>query len=142
MNLYVIRHGEAENNIDVSVYRDTSNHEIDLTGHGILQAETAAKKLDVSLRGSAYAARAPLIFTSPYQRSKRTAQIIASRVKCSDIIVSSLLAEQNYGLATGYESHEKYAQKYVEQEQLLFKMGKMFSKLPQGESLADVGLRA
>ena len=65
----------------------------------------------------------PFVFSSPYARAKQTADTIAEEIKSHNpkLIVSALLAEQNFGTATGYPSHEEYANSHLEQQQLLFK---------------------
>ena len=147
--LYLIRHGESLSNIDLTEYERTPNALIELTEQGKIQAnevsEILSKELyDPDLSKLLFCPAPPsvVIWTSPYARAKQTAEIIREKIFYAEFRENLLLIEQNFGIATGAPSTEEYVKGKEEQERLLFKAGRLFTALPQGESKADVALRA
>ena len=139
--LFVVRHGESEANVELRVHDTVPNRYIPLTENGKKHAKDAANKIfkEISPINSH---DSTIIFCSDYKRAKDTALFIHKRISNSKIIENVLLAEQCYGIATGHPSTEQYCFDKPDQEKLLFSVGKMYMKLPQGESKADVALRA
>lgn len=69
MNLYIIRHGQSEGNINPQAYYDMPDWKIPLTEEGKKQAEKVSDQLRNLYK--------PFIYSSPYIRAKETANIIA-----------------------------------------------------------------
>ncbi len=88
MNIYIIRHGQAQHNIKKILDENPQNNS-QLTKKGIKQVEKKAQLL----------AKIPLdiIFTSPFPRSKQTANIINMHHRVS-IKIDSRLSERKTGL--------------------------------------------
>lgn len=76
--LFLVRHGEAENNVKDILNSDLSQNHYSLTKNGKEKVEKLAKEL----RGQ----KIDLIFSSPFLRAKETAEIIAKKLKLSVII--------------------------------------------------------
>ena len=87
MNMYVVRHGQVQSNIDgiVSGWNDEK-----LTGKGISQA--------IDMKNKLQNIKFDLIYSSPIIRAKQTAEIIVPE---NEIIYDSRLAERNPGLMLG-----------------------------------------
>ncbi len=64
--IFLIRHGESEANVDVSVHETKPDHQMDLTDLGVSQAEAAGSKLSALLSGEPLAA-----YISPFRRTSR-----------------------------------------------------------------------
>ena len=87
MNMYVVRHGQVQSNIDeiVSGWNDEK-----LTEKGISQA--------IDMKNILQNIKFDLIYSSPIIRAKQTAEIIVPE---NEIIYDSRLAERNPGLMLG-----------------------------------------
>lgn len=73
-NIYLIRHGESEGNVDPTVYQRTADHAIALSERGQRQARAAGEALRGLMR---FDPREPLrIWCSPYRRTRQTADAI------------------------------------------------------------------
>ena len=138
MRLYAIRHGEAENK-DLSIYQRVSTPHIDLTKDGRLQIEEVSKKLSFFIHPNQH--NPVFIFTSPYRRTQKSAEIISHVLKHNCIKQSFLLIERNFGQACGCINIEEYVREMGE-ERTFFRMGSEFYRPPRGESKADVAIRA
>ncbi|HET9721961.1 MAG TPA: histidine phosphatase family protein [Candidatus Saccharimonadales bacterium] len=90
--LYFIRHGESEANKN-KVF--AGRWDIPLTEEGIRQAHRAGK--------SARELEIDCIVSSPLQRAKHTAEIIADEINYSreKIVISDLFSERDYGDLSG-----------------------------------------
>lgn len=93
MNLYVIRHGEIENNANHIIASFT---EVDLNSTGVNQAKDASKEL----LGIDY----DIVFCSPQKRTKSTMKIV--NVKNKDVIFDNRLKERNAGTLEGRKTEE------------------------------------
>lgn len=72
MNIYVIRHGESEHNVDRTVMAHTHDSQHSLTELGFKQAQVTADYLKTIIEGKT------VLYSSPYLRTKQTAQAIHS----------------------------------------------------------------
>ncbi len=123
---YVCRHGEAENNVKMIVSSIASNQH-HLTENGKKQAEEAGKWL--------FDKKIDLIITSPFVRTKETAEIIASRVRLdkSKIIVDERIHEINAGVWNN-KSFNDYVKNFAHADR--------FEKRPEGgENYVDIKKR-
>ena len=90
-DLYFIRHGQSEANVDSAVYYDKPDEEIELTELGRQQALEAGQTLAETLGDS------PEIYFSPFRRAYDTANIIAKQFKWATLEESDLLRERTWG---------------------------------------------
>lgn len=92
MKIYLVRHGEAEDDIDDS-YGGAADHP--LTEKGEAQAHELAATLNAS--------RIARVYSSPLRRAARTAEIIATKIKLSDAvcIIDDLRERNSYGVLSG-----------------------------------------
>lgn len=98
--IYFVRHGECEANAEGRIAG--SRNDSPLTEEGLKQADATAE----SLRGK----QIDLIITSPLKRARVTAERIAHKIGYEDkIIVEPLLAERDFGSATGHSTSTGFA---------------------------------
>lgn len=89
-NIYLVRHGQDQDNINkvLNGHRDT-----ELTETGEKQAEEAGEKLKN--------ANISVIYSSPLKRAYNTAKIIANKIGIKDIILDDRLMERDFGILSG-----------------------------------------
>lgn len=145
-NIYLIRHGESQGNVDQAVYRSTPDHAISLSELGMQQASAAG----VALRDLIpIASDEPLrIWTSPYKRTRQTAELLAaqlskkfSHLDCREHIN---LCEQQFGLFDGVPREElpnKFPTEFHHNELAIQHEGRFWARMPLGESRFDVAVR-
>lgn len=98
--IYFVRHGECEANAEGRIAG--SRNDSPLTDEGLKQADATAE----SLRGK----QIYLIITSPLKRARVTAERIAAKIGYKDEIqVETLLAERDFGSATGQPTSTGFA---------------------------------
>lgn len=147
MRILLIRHGESMGNVDRDVHRQMADHAIPLSDTGRAQAAYAGTWLKTWSRehppeGSPYR-----IWTSPYARTRQTAEGVISGVGAElvrDVREHVLLCEQQFGLFDGIPNEElpelfplEHAH-YAKQEQF---EGRFWARMPLGESRFDVATR-
>jgi 2,3-bisphosphoglycerate-dependent phosphoglycerate mutase len=154
MQLYLVRHGETTANIDKSVYKTTADHAVPLSPLGHEQAKAAGLKLrdqfynplvGVSLGG----AKPVRIWSSPYKRTRETAQHIMDVLKDTPGIKPDYrehinLCEQQYGLFDGIPDEElfiHYPDEAAHYKKCEDHEGKFWARMPLGESRFDVAVR-
>jgi len=103
MKIYLIRHGQTTGDIE-GLYGGTYNDH--LSAKGRLQAEEMAKKL--------VGKGIEIIYSSPYNRAKDTAEILAKILKCPIKIKKDLRERNVYGFMSG-KSKKEMAEKYPEE---------------------------
>jgi len=120
-NQYIaIRHGEADNNLQniLSSQSDNSHH---LTEKGKEQIKKSAQSLKKE--------KVDIIFSSPFARTKESAEVLSQELGGVEIIYDERLGELNFGEWEG-EDISKYTQLSLEER---------FTQAPRGgESLLDV----
>ena len=129
MNLYLIRHGLSEGNINNQVYYDMPDWKVPLADEGREQAKEVAKELKKIFNYHIN------IITSPYLRAKETSEIIASEFNTSTIIESPLIYEREWG---NLREEVKYFKAREERTHLF----DFFRRPVGGESFADLYKRA
>ena len=87
MNLYVVRHGQTEANVN---HLFNGRNERDLTEFGIEQANSLANRMKTISKD--------LIFSSPLKRARHTASIL--NINNIEIISDDRLIERDYGKFT------------------------------------------
>ena len=133
-NLYLVRHGQSQANVDEEIYKSIPDHRIALTDKGQTQATFAGKELNYTLQGSTR------IVHSPWLRAKQTAVLIKEQLifhKTTVLVEDPLIYEhsilhsyEDMKNKEDYYSHEKYS------------FGSFWYKSGTSESLADVYARA
>ncbi|MEA2112622.1 MAG: class I tRNA ligase family protein [Patescibacteria group bacterium] len=122
---FVIRHGEADNNI-LGVCSKNPLDEHHLTEKGKEQVTTSAQKL----KGE----KIDLIITSPYLRTKETAEILAKELEVEEIIEEKRIEEVNAGEFSGKPTSEYY--------KFFSSLEERFTKKPAGgENLTEIKKR-
>jgi isoleucyl-tRNA synthetase len=122
---FVMRHGETKANVNKVWDCDVNNHE-PLTEHGIEQVKKSAE----SLKGIAF----DLIISSPYERTKETAKIVAIQLGMAEenIIFDPRIGEWNVGKEFNGKSISDFLSiRHQSQDKHVFKS-------EDGESYADV----
>jgi broad specificity phosphatase PhoE len=131
LNIYLIRHGEAEHNVDKTVMSHTHDSQHSLTELGHKQAQVTAEffKSIVSPK--------TVLYSSPYLRTMQTAKAIHSLLPESVPFYENPLIRE-WELGNLYDFSDRPPEKKKE-----FKAaGQFYFRFQNGESLADVYLRA
>mgnify|MGYP000859427870 FL=1 len=128
--LYLVRHGESEENIQK---RYTGITDVDLSCRGRMQAKTAGKRLTLEKISGVY--------SSPLKRTRETAEIICRETNFdeSKIIIKDCLIEVNFGLFENMTWNE-IESGYKEESEKWISNGNKY-KFPQGESYGDIIIR-
>lgn len=141
--IYCIRHPLSLGNIDKQIYKQIPNWNIDLAEQGIAQAHKVASELEViiSKRFDFEQFKDNVeIFTSPFIRAKKLADIISGYLGGITINEDLLLCEKSQGTQDGCNV-DKYDERPV--EDIYWKrMGWLTYKPDRGESFLDVYIRA
>ena len=128
--IILIRHGESEANIDVTLYKRVPDSQISLTEKGKEQAREASKKLkEISKDGSIK------FYVSPYLRSRQTYDNLMLNFKenRTSFVYDPRLREQEFG-----NFHHIEEETFEEMR----KVGKFYYRFTNGENGADVYDRA
>lgn len=142
-NIYLVRHGQSEANVDLDVHAHTTDHAINLTEEGYQQAVRTGQffkehfhKLADEL-GEMPNVR---LWVSPYERTVQTAQGILENT--SDIFgepfYENFLAEQQFGIFDGVAEEEwptRFPEEFRHYEHVMQHQGKFWVRYPGGESL-------
>lgn len=157
--VFLIRHGQSIANIDPSKNKEIPDHKIELTERGKVQAYQAGVFLNEyirdNLKNNSFLCKAKYAFTgnqdlhrvriwnSPYERTRQTSSIVYDR--CSEVIEDkrehALLVEQRFGIFDGLSDKERkdlYPEFYKNYEKAKMAGGKMWPKMPLGDSRFDV----
>lgn len=131
LNIYVIRHGEAEHNIDRSVMAHTHDSRHSLTKVGQKQASMTGQFMKDNLNEKT------VIYSSPYLRTMQTARAVHSLLPNEAALFQNPLLRE-WELGNLYDFTNR-----TEEEKKEFKAaGQFYFRYQNGESLADVYLRA
>lgn len=131
MNLYVIRHGESEHNVDRTVMSHTHDSQHSLTEIGQSQVKKTAEFMQTIVNANT------VLFTSPYLRTIQTAQAIHSLLPDQmPFYENPLLREWELGNLYDFTNRTPEAKKEFKAA------GQFYFRYQNGESLADVYLRA
>lgn len=152
VNIFLVRHGESEGNIDPQRYKTVPDFAIPLTQNGHEQSNQSSKFLREYLEKFVPHRNVPhfkhecRLWVSPYVRSRETA--LHFEKDCEDFIGSRkehmLLCEQQFGLFDGYttkEQKDNYPEEYAHFKRCLDFEGRFWARFPLGESQFDVAQR-
>ena len=140
LNIFIIRHGESQANVDRSCYKEQANRLVELSESGRQQAKKAGEFIKSNLNVDS---NNTLLFSSSYVRAHQTAEKIKSFLNIK-IYLDDRLVELNYGLFDGLDTRERFelypeeAKYYYENKAL---RNEFYSRLPMGESPMDVAIR-
>lgn len=131
MNIYLIRHGEAEHNVDKTVMAHTHDSQHSLTELGHKQAQVTAEFFKT------IASPKTVLYSSPYLRTMQTAQAIHSALPEGVPFFENPLIRE-WELGNLYD----FADRTPEKKKEFKAAGQFYFRFQNGESLADVYLRA
>ncbi|MBE6453896.1 MAG: histidine phosphatase family protein [Alphaproteobacteria bacterium] len=140
-NIFTIRHGEAEHQVNPNIWKTHGNAEIPLTILGRQQANDCGEfiaSMDIDWDKT-------LIVVSPFARAKQTYEQIQRHLPCAMTITESLVEEQDFGLFNGLSTEQCYTTypRYAKLYDLQAKRDGEFNVVPpNGESKASVVKRA
>lgn len=122
-NIFIVRHGESEEDVNPGIKGTTKDSEIALTPKGIEQTKEAAEKLRTELAGFEHIT----FYVSPYKRTQQTAEIILetlhdNRVK---MVTEPSIRSLNWGKITPENLKE------IEQER--YRVGVLHYHFPGGD---------
>lgn len=131
MNIFVIRHGESEHNVDRTVMAHTHDSQHSLTELGQKQAQKTAEFMKIIVN------ERTVLFSSPYLRTIQTAKAIHSQLpERVPLYENPLIREWELGNLYDFNNRTPEAKKEYKAA------GQFYFRYPNGESLADVYLRA
>jgi len=131
LNIYLIRHGESEHNVDRSLMAHTHDSQHSLTELGMLQAQKAAEFMQRMVNEKT------VLYASPYLRTVQTAKEVHSLLPIQvPFFENPLLREWEFGNLYDFNNRSPEAKKEFKAA------GQFYFRFANGESLADVYLRA
>jgi broad specificity phosphatase PhoE len=131
LNIFVIRHGEAEHNVDRTVMAHTHDSKHSLTKLGQNQVQKTAEFMKTIVNEKT------VMYSSPYLRTIQTASAIHSLLpKQVPFYENPLLREWELGNLYDFTNRPPELKKEFKAA------GIFYFRHPNGESLADVYLRA
>lgn len=109
MKLFVIRHGQDEDNLNNIL---NGHRETNLTDKGRKQAKQAGVRLKDK--------KIDYILTSPLKRTFDTACIIAKEIDCNNLSIHKKLIERDFGILTGKPKSDipKYSKKLLKTDKV------------------------
>jgi broad specificity phosphatase PhoE len=143
VNLVIVRHAESQRNIwkeiatakgDLLYGGTIRDMDVRLTKVGEEQANALGRPLGKEFRFDR-------VFTSPFQRTIQTAQLISARFPYGiDITEDERLREIDFGVLDGLTKHG-VAHRYPEEAERKKRVGKYYFRPLAGENYPDVALR-
>lgn len=124
-NIFLIRHGQSEGNVDKSIYKVKPDYAYRLTDLGREQANAVGKELSEKLWGSQIE-----FYYSPFFRTRDTFLEIAKHVRVRKAKEDPRLREQEWG--TSFRDQEEN----LEHQRDTY--GHYYYRIKDGESCADV----
>lgn len=126
--IFLVRHGESEGNVDVSIYKTVPDYALQLTEKGKQQSIEAGQKLKEQIKHEDVA-----FYVSPMWRTRMTFEGIAKSFKNNKITVKEdpRLREQEWGHLRDVEENKDYN---TERD----RFGIFYYRFQHGESGADV----
>jgi broad specificity phosphatase PhoE len=146
MLVLLVRHGESEGNKNRSIHKTTPDHAIPLSDLGKKQARNAGKIISSFLRLHLVKGKRCRLWTSPYTRTRETANCIMETAGeyIIDMKEHILLCEQQFGLFDGLSNEELqtiYPREYAFYDKCEKFEGRFWARMPLGESRFDVATR-
>jgi len=123
-NIFVIRHGESEEDVNPEIKGETNDSEIGLTEKGVTQAKEAAERIRAELADFEHIT----LYVSPYKRTQQTAEIILDTLQ--DGRIKMITEPSIRSLNWGDVSHENLK----EREQERYRIGVLHYQFPDGDN--------
>ncbi len=144
MRLFLIRHGQSIQNTKENYDLKLPDHKVYLSKEGEKQAVEVGKFLKSYVDTNNIDLENATLWVSPYERTRKTAQIINEYLNIKKIKEDITLIEQRYGLFSDKEIEvikKMYPTEFQFYDNYWQNDGKFYAKLPLGESPYDVALR-
>lgn len=144
MKIFLIRHGESIQNTKENYSLELPDHKVYLSEKGKNQAKEAGIFLKQYIEDNNIDLSNAVLWVSPYQRTRETANLINESLKIDKVKEDITLVEQRYGLFSDKEIEvikKLYPDEFKFYDNYYQNNGKFYAKLPQGESPFDVALR-
>lgn len=140
MELYLVRHGESNQNIGKG--EGITDSEIELSTNGIKQAEEVGIKLKEYFNRYNISLENSRMWASSYLRATQTAELINEMLQVKELFEDPRLVEMDFGIFDGvdeekWEEIDKKAWDEIQKRKNSVR-GKFFHRMPLGESPADV----
>lgn len=135
-NIYLIRHGQSEANLDWNILREREEKEIELTAQGHKEAKKAGLKLKDLLTNEK---NKPRFFVSPWLRALQTHNQIEAEVGEGITTIVPGITEHYMNLVGNEENWNKFHERWKSGWNVLEFLD---TKYEGGESLHDVLVRA
>lgn len=131
LTIYLIRHGESEHNVDYTIMEHIHDSEHNLTELGQKQAKATADFLKNVV------SEKTILYSSPYARTMQTAKAIHAELPGEvPFLQNPLIREWELGNLLNINNRTPQLKKEFKAS------GSFFYRYPNGESMADVYLRA
>ena len=109
-NIFVIRHGESEEDVNPEIKGEIKDSEIGLTEKGIIQAKEAAENIRAELVGFEHIT----LYVSPYKRTQQTAEIILDTLQDGriEMVTEPSIRSLNWGDVNRENLKEREQERY------------------------------
>jgi broad specificity phosphatase PhoE len=124
--IVLVRHGQAEGNVDQRLFETKPDHTMELTELGIAEARALGVRLRAVFEGEKVR-----VYHSPYKRAKQTLRELALDHLIDRAIEEPRLREQDWG---NFQHRERIAEQKAQRDHF----GHFFYRMQHGESGADV----
>lgn len=144
MHIFLIRHGESISNTGENYEKKLPDHLVPLTGRGKQQARENGVWLAAYCTAHGVDLTHARIWRSPYLRTRQTSECFNESLQISDIREDITLVEQQYGLFDALPEQDwgrLYPAEYAEYLRQRNHFGRLYARLPLGESPFDVAIR-
>jgi len=140
INIFLVRHGESEGNVDMKAHQKKINRMIQLTKRGKKQAQLTGNFLSENYNINK---ENTLMISSSFKRAEQTADNMNISLKLKNYL-DDRLVERNHGVFEGLTKKECF-QQFPKEAEYYFKQNKSknyyFTKALMGESPVDVSIR-
>ena len=143
-HIYLIRHGQSEQNARVVDMRDIPDHAITLSEHGVSQANLVGQFLKEHFGQRNISTSQIRLWRSPYERTRQTSRGILEHLPVEDVREDEMLTELQFGLFHGLTHEEceaRFPFEYAQYQMMRRFNGKYYAKRPNGESPFDCEVR-
>ena len=124
--IILLRHGQAEGNVDETIFERKPDHRLELTPKGVGESIAAGKELATLLAGEPVA-----VYVSPYVRTWQTYEALRDAIHVTQVREEPRLREQDWG---NYQDGARIATQKAERDTF----GHFFYRFERGESGSDV----
>lgn len=123
-NIFVVRHGESEEDVNPEIKGERKDSEIELTEKGVTQAREVAEKMRTELADFEHIT----LYVSPYKRTQQTAEIILDTLHDSRIkmIIEPSIRSLNWG--------DVNSENLKKREQERYRVGVLHYQFPGGDN--------